>query len=120
MKLRIVTLNILCAIFLLSCSQVGIVELPLTTQYGYGPFTSAVAGISPFDEDENNPWEKTYLKVSKGPVGLTDVKYGDIETNIYQTFYQNYLLGNITKERYEFLQKSWNSASAHMAADYIG
>ena len=109
MKLRTVVLITLCATFLLlSCSQGKMIELPITPQSGYGPFNSAVVGISPFNEDENNPWKKTYLKVSKGPIGLTDIKYGDIETNIFQMVYQNYFLGNITKERYEFLQKSWN------------
>ena len=107
-KLRVVALTILCTILLLSCSRGKIIELPLTTQNGYGPFSSAVGGISPFDEDENNPWGKTHIKVSKGPIGLTDIKYGDIETNIHQSVYQDYLLGNITKEWYEDLQKSWN------------
>ena len=52
--------------------------------------------------------EKTYLKVKEGQIGLTDIKYGEIETNMNQSVYQDYLLGNITKERYEELQKSWN------------
>ena len=48
------------------------------------------------------------MKVIGAPKNWTDIKYGDIETNIYQSVYQNYLLGNITKERYEELQKSWD------------
>ena len=106
MKLRTTALIILCATFLSSYSQGNIIELPLTLQNGYGPFASAVGGMSPFSENENNHREK----VKKGPVGLTDVKYGNIETNINQSFYQDYLLGNITKERYEEFQKSWNWA----------
>ena len=101
MKLRKIALIVLCATFLLSCSRGKIIELPLTSQNGYGPFTSAVGGISSFSE-------KTYLKVKEGPIGLTDIKYGEIETNIRQSVYQNYLLGNISKEGYEDLQKSWN------------
>ena len=109
MKSKTVSLITLCIIFLLlSCSQEKIIELPLTVQSGYGPFSSGVGGISPFDEDENNPWEKTYLKILEGPTGLTDIKYGEIETNIRQSVYQDYLLENISKERYEDLQKSWN------------
>jgi len=108
MKLRIIALISLCTTFLLSCSQGNIIELPLTPKNGYGPFRAGLGGISPFFEDENNPWRKTYLKVTEGPIGLTDIKYGNIETNIYQSVYQDYLLGNITKEWYEDLQKSWN------------
>ena len=108
MKSITVSLIILGTTIFLGCSQEKIIELPLTTQIGYGPFMSAVGGISPFSEDENNPWAKTYLKVVEGPTGLTDIKYGDIETNIHQSVYQDYLLGNITKERYEDLQKSWD------------
>jgi len=107
MKLKFIALFTLCATSSLSYSQERI-ELPLTTQNGYGLFPSASGGISPYSENENNPWAKTYLKVSKGPAGLTDIKYGDIETNIHQSVYQNYFLGNITKEWYEDLQKSWN------------
>ena len=49
----------------------------------------------------------TYLKISGIPKNWTDVKMGDIETNVYQSVYQNYLLGNISKEKYESLQKAW-------------
>ena len=108
MKSKEITASILLSICLLSCSQDKVVELPLTMQNGYGPFQVGFGGISPNSENENNPWYKTYLKVSKFPEGLTDIKCGDIETNMLQSVYQNYLLGNITKDRYEELQKSWN------------
>jgi len=108
MKSRTILLIALCATFFSTFSQKEIIELPLTMQSGYGPFVVGFGGIAPFDEDEDNPWKKTYSKILKGPVELTDVEYGDIETNIYQLVYQNYLLGNITKERYEELQKKWN------------
>ena len=108
MKSRTILLIALCATFFSAFSQKEIIELPLTMQSGYGPFNVGAGGISAFSEDENNPWIKTYSKILKSPVGLTDIKYGDIETNIYQSVYQNYLLGNITKKRYEELQESWN------------
>ena len=107
MKLKELKLIAVLAVFLLGCSPEKIVELPLTKQIGYGRFEMGFGGISPVAEHENNPWKNTYLKVSKLPEGLTDLKYGNIETNIYQSVYQNYLLGNITKEWYEELQKSW-------------
>lgn len=109
MKLRIIILIALCSTYLFSYSQETIIELPLTPQNGYGPFRMALGGMSAnSDSDENSPWRRTYLKVTGVPKGLTDIKYGDIETNIYQSVYQNFLLGNITKEWYEELQKSWN------------
>ncbi|MDR2148252.1 MAG: TlpA family protein disulfide reductase [Tannerella sp.] len=108
MKSRKITAIILLSINLLSCSQDKTVELPLTMQNGYGPFRMALGGISPYTENTDNPWYKTYLKVSKLPEGLTDIQIGDIESNINQSVYQNYLLGNITEDRYAELQKSWN------------
>ncbi len=88
--------------------QTSTIELPITAKDGKGPFRSSLGGISPYSEDKNNPWAKTYLKTTGIPPNWTDVKRGDIETNLNQTVYQNYLLGNITRERYESLQKSWN------------
>ena len=108
MKSNKIAVMILLSINLLSCSHDKIVELPLTLQNGYGPFRMGLGGIAPNSENESNPWYKTYLKVAKFPEDLTDVKYGHIETNIYQSVYQDYLLGNITKEWYDGLQKSWN------------
>jgi peroxiredoxin len=108
MKLKKLTFIVISATLLLSCSQEKIVELPLTAQTGYGHFPVGMEGISPISKDENNPWKNTYLKVSKLPEGLTDLKYGNIETNIYQSVYQDYLAGNITKDWYEKLQKSWD------------
>lgn len=86
-----------------------IVELPLTTHVGYDHFSPAIGALSdtpPASED--GVWAKTRLQISKMPEGLTDVKWGEIETNIYQNIYQKYLAGNITKETYESVQDSWN------------
>ncbi|TAJ06885.1 TlpA family protein disulfide reductase [Marinilabiliaceae bacterium JC017] len=108
MKFQTLTLTAICITILFSCSNQKTIELPLIQQNGYGHFNSGFGGISPNSEDENNPWRKTYLSVVGAPEDWAEIKYGDIETNIYQTVYQNYILGNITKERYEELQKSWD------------
>ncbi len=108
MNLKTLTLLAICITILNSCSTEKTIKLPLTHQQGYGYFNSALGGISPYSEDENNPWKKTYLSVTGAPENWTDIKFGDIETNIYQSVYQNYLVGNITQERYEELQKSWD------------
>ena len=108
MKSKKITLFALLSVNLLCYSQEKIVELPLTAQIGYGPFNAGLGGMSPISENENNPWRKTYPEISKFPEGLTDMKHGFIETNMYQSVYQNFLLGNITKDWYEELQKSGN------------
>ncbi|MDR0836266.1 MAG: TlpA family protein disulfide reductase [Tannerella sp.] len=92
----------------LSYAQQNTIELPVTLKDGYGPFKTVLGGFSPDSEDENDPWRKTRLNVTGIPEDWTEVKKGGIETNIYQTVYQNYLLGNISQEWYEELQKSWN------------
>jgi len=92
----------------LSCSKQKTIELPLSLQNGYGYFNSALGGISPYFEDENNPWKKTFLSVKGAPRNWTEIKFGDIETNSYQSVYQNYLLGNIAKDRYEELKRTLN------------
>lgn len=89
-------------------AQENIIELPLKTIDGLGPFGISMSGISPYRDDANNPWKSTFLKVSGLPANLTDLKLGDIETNMYQSVYQDYLSGKLTKEFYESLQGSWN------------
>lgn len=108
MNLKVIMLFILSITFLNGYSQEKIVELPLTTKKGFGPFQSGLGGISPYSNDENDPWVKTHLKISGIPKNLVDVKFGDIETNICQSVYQNFCLGNISKEFYEKIQLSWN------------
>ena len=91
-----------------SYAQKSTIELQIVVKNGIGPFNFSLGAFAPYSDEENNPWKKTYLLFTGIPNNWTDVKFGDIETNIYQTVYQNYLLGNITSERYEILQKSWN------------
>lgn len=108
MKLQTLTLAVICITILFSCSKQNTIELPLSIQNGYGYFYSALVGMSPHSEDENNPWKKTYLSVTGAPENWSETKYGAIETNMYQSVYQNYLSENITNEFYEELQKSWD------------
>ena len=108
MNFKTLTLLAICITILISCSTEKTIKLPLTHQNGYGYFDSSLGGISPYSEDENNPWKKMHLSVTGAPENWTEIKFGDIETNIYQSVYQNYLVGNITQERYEELQKSWD------------
>lgn len=104
---KAILLVIICFLKLVSFSQINKIELPLKTQNGYGPFNSGLSGLSIYSKD-SNMWSKTYLKVSGVPINWVDVKFGDIETNIYQTVYQNYFLGNITSEMFKQLQKDLN------------
>jgi thiol-disulfide isomerase/thioredoxin len=92
----------------LSCTKKSTIELPMTAKDGYGPFPAGFRGVSPYSENENDPWIKTRLQVTGIPADWTDVKSGDMDTDIHQTVYQDYLLGNISQELYETLQQSWN------------
>ena len=107
MKLRTIALIALCTTFLLSCSKGKIIELPLSLQNGYGPFHFGIAMMSDFLVNENDTLGKSYINESEYFKGLLDVKYGNIESNGYQSDYQDYLLGTIAKERYDEIQKSW-------------
>jgi len=84
------------------------VELPLTLKNGYGPFKPPLISVSlAYSDEKNKIWISTQLKTTGAPKNWTDLKFGDIETNIYQTIYQNYLIGNITEDDYIEIQKSW-------------
>ena len=105
MKIIKTALIIFEFLLLLSCTNDKIIELPLTVKKGYGPFETGLRGLPTYRKDPNR--EMTCLEISGIPENWTDVKMGDIETNVYQAVYQNYLLGNISKEKYESLQKAW-------------
>lgn len=108
MNIKVNALLLMLFLPSLCFAQAKTIELPLTQQVGYGPFRMALAGRAANSDDDNNPWKNTYPKVSKLPKGLTDLKVGNIDSDLYQSVYQNYLSGLITKEWYEKLQKSWN------------
>ncbi len=103
--------NIIIVMCLLRCfigySQNSIIELPIKIEDGYGPFKGGVGGVSFYYEEENNPWFNTYLHIKGLPAGWTEIQEGAIETDIYQTVYQNYHAGKITQEQYQELQNAW-------------
>lgn len=85
------------------------IELPLTTVKGLGPFPLSYSGLAVYRENaSDNPWEGTYTYAKNIPYDWTEVKQGAIETNIYQSVYQNYHAGKITEKWYNDLQRSWN------------
>jgi thiol-disulfide isomerase/thioredoxin len=84
----------------------NILELPITEKQGYGNFYANMRGLSPYLEIEDNPWKNTYVYPTGVPKDWTDVKYGHIPLNFYQSVYQNYYSGKITKEWFEHMKKS--------------
>jgi thiol-disulfide isomerase/thioredoxin len=106
MRLNLIIL-IAFSISQFNCLGQGIIEIPLFQKEGFGHFYSSISRVSYLQEDEDNPWIKTYLKAKNVPESWTEVKYGAVETDIYQSTYQNYILGKISAEWYENLQKSW-------------
>jgi len=88
-------------------SNPNLIEIPLTTMEGYGPFYSAMGGLGYDNTDESNPWRNTYGNITGIPENWTDVKKGRINIDIYQMVYQEYHRGNISPEFYQQLQESW-------------
>ena len=108
MKLQTLALAVMGLSVLLGCSSKNTIELPLNHYNGYGYLNYSLRGIPPYSNREDNPWKNTYLSVVGVPEGWMDVKCGDIETNIYQSVYQNHLSGHISDELYRKLQMSWD------------
>ena len=118
MHVQRLLLGALSLIFVFSCSEEKptteqapeqrIFELPLQARTGFGHFRFSTGGMSTYSDREDNPWKNTYLSVTGVPTDWTETKLGDIETNIYQSVYQNVLAGKISQERYEDLQKTWD------------
>lgn len=109
MKIKALLLLSICLCLLTGCEKDNILKLPITYKKGIGPFESSRGGsIVLYNDDKENPWKKTFLKVSGVPRNWTDVKVGDINSDFHQYVYQNYHSGNISKEWYEELQKNWN------------
>jgi peroxiredoxin len=95
------------------CKKDNILELPITYHKGFSPFEASTSGASLYIDDKYlkgkaNPWKKTYLKVSGVPQNWTDAKVGHIQSDMEQYVYQNYYLGDISKEWYDRLQDMWN------------
>ena len=98
MKSKKTALIALSIVILFSCEREKIVELPLTIQNDFSPFHMSLLVLEPITDVENDAFKNTWLKVSKFPKGLTDVKYGNIISNAHQFIHQNYLLGNIPED----------------------
>ncbi len=73
MKINIIVLTSICIAIASGCSKPKTIEVPLTQKEGYGYFQSALGGLSPYNEDENNPWKKTFLKVTGVPENWTEI-----------------------------------------------
>lgn len=88
----------------------GTVELPLTFQPGYGPFSGAMHGIYlfPGDRRNRNANPESEPEFTGVPDSWSDVSVALIETDMFQFLYQNYRSGKTTPERYEQLLKAWN------------
>lgn len=84
------------------------IELPLTMHRGYSQFPVAYAGLSTHSLNADNQSENTFVFAKGIPDSWTEVGQGSIETNTYQTLYQNYHLGKISADYYANLQQSWN------------
>lgn len=101
-----------CFIFLFSFSvyaQNEIIELPLSKEIGYGYFKPSFRGINTYPaEKTGRPLEKTQLNLSGPPSNWGNIKYGDIETNIYQTVYQAYLEEKISQKDFDQMKKAWD------------
>jgi peroxiredoxin len=109
MSIKEVFLLSVCLCLVTACKNDKILKLPITYHKGYGPFESSGGNSIPLYIDVgDNPWKKTFLKVSGVPQHWTNVKIGDINSNRFQYVYQNYHSGHISKEWYEKLKSMWN------------
>ena len=108
-RIKVLLLLSICLCLITGCEKDNTLKLPITYQKGFGPFESSGGGsIALYNNDKNNPWKNTFLKVSGVPKNWTDTKVGDIHSDMYQYVYQNYHLGNISKEWYDELKIMWN------------
>jgi thiol-disulfide isomerase/thioredoxin len=96
----------LCVTSLYAQTSSKILELPLTSRVAHSDFMHSWRMVRGNSQDQNNPWKSTFLKV-EGVPNWRRVQVGEFETNIYQTVYYHYHQGNITKDFYEDIQRSW-------------
>lgn len=109
MRIKAILLLSIFLCLIVGCKKDNTLKLPITYYQGFGPFESSGGGAIPlYNDDKNNPWKQTFLKVSGVPQNWTDTKVGDINSDIYQYVYQNYHLGNISREWFEELKKKWD------------
>lgn len=83
-------------------------SLNLRIQKGYGPFQFSYGGVTNYALQTKEPWKSMQLKTQGVPEEWQNVKYGDIETNIYQSVYQAYHEGKVDEETYSAMKASWD------------
>ncbi|WP_276165671.1 hypothetical protein [Zobellia alginiliquefaciens] len=113
MRIKTTLLLSICLCIMTGCKKDNILELPITYHKGFSPFEASTGGAGLYIDDKYfkdkiNPWKKTHLKVSGVPQNWTDAKVGHIQSDMERYVYQNYLLGDMSKEWYEQLQDMWN------------
>ena len=115
MIFRFITLISICiSCSYLSCSNKKSIELSTIPRAGYGPFNAFFVPARIYYSDSI-----IYSRLSGIPENWTDVKVGSFETNAYQSIYQDYKQGNITKERYKTLQKMWIPDTSNVSIEPI-
>ncbi len=92
-----------------SSSAEGEVEVPLTFHRGYGPFQSAQMGLYIVPGGLPNPSgnAETGPEFTGIPDTWSQVSVVHIETDLFQTVYQNYRSGNISQEAYDRQLERW-------------
>lgn len=101
-------IKILSVFILFSCAEKKTLELSLERKNGNGIFPIAFNAPRFYNEEESGLKKIIQSKVKGVPNSWTDIKYVDIETNLYQTIYQNYNQGSISQKMYQSLQKSYD------------
>jgi thiol-disulfide isomerase/thioredoxin len=91
-----------------SCNSSETIELELTYHKGYGKLSPSYSGLSPYDNNPNNPWKGICLEPKGVPQNWTDVKLGDITLDYKQVVYQNYKAGKISEEWFKNVKSGWS------------
>ena len=73
---------------------------------GFGPFQSSLGFVQEMPKD--NPWITTVPEYKGIPKDLDNLMFATEHTDFMQHTYQNYVSGNITKERFNELKQAWN------------
>lgn len=104
----IICFTVLCA---LNCSSQKTIEIPLTQKNGYGPFNEGMAPVLLHSENSKN--------IAGVPSTWENIRYGEMETNTYQSAYQDYQLGKISLEEYNDFQKSvgWHPDTLNLSKE---
>ncbi len=101
---------ILVLISFISCEKddENIIELPLTEIRGFGKFNPNFTSISPFNLINKETASQNKSVTPGVPAHWTNVRYGAINTNMYQSAYLDMISGKRTSRQYKDLQTAWN------------